>query len=268
MAVIREPVGGDAIVVEDVWKRFRKSTLPSGYTTLKSLLLGRRRRKEGGVSYRQVLRGVSFRVPAGETWGILGPNGAGKSTLLRLLTGIYRPDRGSILVRGRVASLLELGAGFHPEFSGRENVTLNGIVLGMSKREIQERYDAIVDFAELADVMDEPVRTYSTGMFMRLGFSIAVHSEPDVLFLDEILAVGDASFTAKCQDRIREFQAAGKTLLMVTHDLTSVQSYCSHAIRLGGGTIEDQGEPAAVVERYVRETSRDGGARPAEVSGQ
>lgn len=264
---MHEPARGDAVVVEDVWKRFRKSTLPSGYTTLKSLVLGKGRRRGGGASYRQVLRGVSFRVPAGETWGILGPNGAGKSTLLRLLTGIYRPDRGRIVVNGRVASLLELGAGFHPEFSGRENVTLNGIVLGMSKREIQERYDAIVDFAELADFMDEPVRTYSTGMFMRLGFSIAVHSDPDVLFLDEILAVGDASFTAKCHDRIREFQAAGKTLLMVTHDVASVRAYCSRVIRLGGGTILDEGPPDPVVERYLRDMNRDGGERPAEVSG-
>jgi len=160
--VTHEPTGTDAIVVEDVWKRFRKSNLPAGYTTLKSLLLGRARKREGGTEYREVLRGISFRVGAGETWGILGPNGVGKSTLLRLLTGIYRPDRGRITVKGRVASLLELGAGFHPEFSGRENVTLNGIVLGMSKREIQERYDKIVAFAELEEYMDEPVRTYST----------------------------------------------------------------------------------------------------------
>lgn len=207
--------------------------------------------------YREVLRGVSFRVPRGETWGLLGPNGAGKSTLLRLLTGIYRPDRGRITVRGRVASLLELGAGFHPEFSGRENITLNGIVLGMTKREIRDQFDAIVHFAELEEFIDEPVRTYSTGMYMRLGFSVAVHADPDVLFLDEILAVGDASFTAKCQEKIRGFQKAGKTLLMVSHDMNAVRRYCARAIRLGGGTILDEGEASGVVDRYEKDSQAE-----------
>jgi ABC-type polysaccharide/polyol phosphate transport system ATPase subunit len=247
-----------AIVVEDVWKRFRKSSLPAGYTTIKSLLLGRAKKREGGIRYKEVLRGISFRIDPGQTWGILGPNGAGKSTLLRLLTGIYRPDRGSITVRGRVASLLELGAGFHPEFSGRENVMLNGIVLGMSKREIQARFEEIVAFAELEESIDEPVRTYSSGMFMRLGFAVAAHSDPDVLFLDEILAVGDASFAAKCQERIRAFHAAGKTMLMVTHDMGAIREFCSHAIRLGDGVVVDEGPPGQVVERYLAATQPGG----------
>jgi lipopolysaccharide transport system ATP-binding protein len=185
-----------ALSLQDVWKRFRKARLSRNYTTLKSLFL-RKTSSAARVEYREALRGISFDLPRGETWGIIGPNGSGKSTLLKLITGIYHPDRGRIEVRGKIASLIELGAGFHPDFSGRENVILNGIVLGMSKKEILSRFDEIVAFAELADFIDEPVRTYSTGMYMRLAFSIAVHVDPEVLLLDEILSVGDEAFSWK-----------------------------------------------------------------------
>lgn len=246
-----------AIQVHDVWKRFRRARLGNNYTTIKSLFLGRGPRgKETRVRYHQVLRGVSFQVPRGETWGVIGPNGVGKSTLLKLLTGIYRPDQGSVFVQGRLASLIELGAGFHPDFTGRENITLNGIVLGMTRADVERRFDAIVDFAELGDFIDEPVRTYSTGMYMRLGFSIAVHVDPDVLLLDEVLSVGDESFAGKCLDRLSQFQERGKTMLMVTHDLTAVETYCSHALRLGDGVIVDEGPPADVATRYREEVAR------------
>lgn len=239
-----------AIQVQDVWKRFRRSSLSNRYTTLKSLLLRTDARSRPEERYREVLRGVSFEIPAGATWGVIGPNGAGKSTLLKLLTGIYRPDRGRVRVEGRLASLIELGAGFHPEFTGRENITLNGIVLGMSKKQVEAKFDEIVAFSELGDFIDEPVRTYSTGMYMRLGFSIAVHVDPDVLLLDEVLSVGDESFARKCQERLAQFQANGKTLLLVTHDLGTAERYCSRLLRLGDGRIVDAGDPAEVIARY------------------
>ena len=246
--------GDVAISVQDVWKRFRRSRLRNRYSTLKSLLV-RRRAEAAPAEWRQVLSGVSFEVPQGETWGIIGPNGAGKSTILKLLTGIYRPDRGTIRVRGRLASLIELGAGFHPDFTGRENVMLNGIILGMTQKEIAARFDKIVEFAELGEFIDEPVRTYSTGMYMRLGFSIAVHVDPDVLFLDEVLSVGDESFSRKCRARLTSFQTGGKTLLMVSHDLGAVASYCSHVLRIGHGQIVDRGRPEDVIRRYREEVA-------------
>ena len=243
--------GGDvAIRVVDVWKRFRKARLRGNYTTLKSLLLGRASTSSRDVQYRDALRGVTLVVPRGETWGLIGPNGSGKSTLLKLLTGIYRPDRGRIEKNGKIASLIELGAGFHPDFSGRENVILNGMVLGMSKREVLSRFDEIVAFSELGDFIDEPVRTYSTGMYMRLAFSVAVHVDPDILLLDEVLSVGDEAFARKCRERILSFHGRGKTLLMVSHDLGAIESYCSRAVRLEEGQVVDEGAAFEVTSRY------------------
>lgn len=254
----REPaVTGDlALSVKDVWKRFRKARLRRNYTTLKSLFLGRASESSRAIQYRDVLQGVTIQMPRGQAWGLIGPNGSGKSTLLKLLTGIYRPDRGRIEKFGKIASLIELGAGFHPDFSGRENVILNGIMLGMSKREVLNRFDEIVAFSELAEFIDEPVRTYSTGMYMRLAFSIAVHVDPDILLLDEILAVGDEAFGRKCRDRIRSFHEHGKTLLMVSHDLYAIDSYCSRAMRLETGRIVDEGPAREVTARYRAEVER------------
>jgi ABC-type polysaccharide/polyol phosphate transport system ATPase subunit len=246
---------GPAVDVRDVWKRFRRTRLTNRYTTLKSLFL-RGRSSSRGAEYRQVLSGISFQVPRGETWGVIGPNGAGKSTLLKLLTGIYRPDSGSVRIQGRLASLIELGAGFHPDFSGRENIFLNGIVLGLSKREIRRRFDDIVAFSELEEFIDEPVRTYSTGMYMRLGFSIAINVDPEILLLDEVLSVGDAAFSRKCQAAIGGFQDRGTTLLMVSHDLGAVESYCSRVLRLGHGRIVDEGLPADVIHRYRQDVEK------------
>ncbi|MFH1277636.1 MAG: ABC transporter ATP-binding protein [Candidatus Eisenbacteria bacterium] len=248
-----------ALVVEDVAKRFRKARLARNYSTLKSLFLRRAPSGKPSHYYHQALDGVTFAVPAGATWGIIGPNGSGKSTLLKLVTGIYRPDRGRIETRGKVASLIELGAGFHPDFSGRENVMLNGIVLGMSKREIRDRFDDIVAFSELEDFIDEPVRTYSTGMYMRLAFSIAVHVDPDILLLDEILSVGDEAFARKSRDRIRSFQERGKTILMVSHDLEAIRSFCSRALLFADGRVVLEGEVGEVIDRYRSDVDRRSG---------
>jgi ABC-type polysaccharide/polyol phosphate transport system ATPase subunit len=240
-----------AIRLAGVCKRFRKYTVRGGYTTLKTSLVKRMFRAKFPVgNYLDVLNGIDLEIPAGLTLGIIGRNGSGKSTLLKIMAGIIRPDQGVVEVRGRVSPLIELGAGFHPEFSGRENVYLNGLVIGMSKAETEERYDSIVEFAGLADVIDDPVRTYSSGMYMRLAFSVAVHADPEVLLIDEILAVGDESFIGKCYERIAAFQEAGKTIVMVSHGLESIERWCHEAIWIDEGRIAARGYPAEVVRLY------------------
>jgi ABC-type polysaccharide/polyol phosphate transport system ATPase subunit len=168
-----------------------------------------------------------------------------------LLAGIYTPDKGSVTVTGSVSALIELGAGFHPDFSGRENIYLGGIMFGLSKKEITERFDKIVSYADLKDVIDQPVRTYSSGMYMRLGFSLAIHTDPDILLIDEVLAVGDAHFIHKCQDSISEFKRAGKTLIFVTHDLSSVSRWCDEAVWLESGKIKLKGHPRQITDSYL-----------------
>lgn len=182
--------------------------------------------------------------------GVIGRNGSGKSTLLKLITGIYKPSKGRVAVNGRVAALIELGAGFHPDFTGRENLMLAGIMMGLSRREIANRFDEIVDFAGLREVIDDPVRTYSSGMFMRLGFSVAVHTDPDVLLVDEVLAVGDAAFVRKSKERVSELRHSGKTLLLVSHDLEAVERWCDEVIWLHEGEVRDRGEPRRVIDHY------------------
>ncbi len=183
------------------------------------------------------LRDVSFEVYKGEVFGIMGHNGAGKSTLLALIAGVIKPSRGKINVRGRVAPLLELGMGFHPELTGRENVIINGLLLGMTKREILERFDAIVDFAELHDFIDEPIRIYSSGMVARLGFAIAVHTDPDILLVDEVLAVGDEQFQKKCLRKMDELRAQGITMVFVSHSRAQMESLCNRIMHLEHGQV-------------------------------
>lgn len=245
-----------AIRLCGVRKRFRKYTRRGGYTTLKTSLVNRIAKSPPG-NFLDVLNGIDLEIPAGLTLGIIGRNGSGKSTLLKIVAGILRPDRGSVEVRGRVSPLIELGAGFHPDFSGRENAYLNGLVIGMSKAETEERYAAIVEFAGLADVMDDPVRTYSSGMFMRLAFSVAVHADPDVLLVDEILSVGDESFTGKCYERIAAFQQAGKTIVMVSHGLDSIERWCHEALWIDEGRIAASGYPKEVIRLYHAATSSE-----------
>ena len=169
---------------------------------------------------------MSFTVPRGSTYGVIGRNGSGKSTALKLVAGITKPTSGTVRVDGRISALIELGAGFHPEISGRENVYINGIMLGLTKRQVQDRFDEIVDFAELREFIDAPVKTYSSGMYMRLGFAVAIHVDPDVLLVDEVLAVGDEGFVHKCLDKFSEFRRRGKTILLVTHSLNLVERFC------------------------------------------
>jgi ABC-type polysaccharide/polyol phosphate transport system ATPase subunit len=197
------------------------------------------------------LDGVSFEVPKGTTFGVIGENGSGKSTMLKLLAGITKPTRGSLHVDGRVSALIELGAGFHPEISGRENVAINGIMLGLSRREVQERFSDIVAFAELERFIDAPVKTYSSGMYARLGFAVAIHVDPEVLLIDEVLAVGDEAFTRKCLDKIGEFRRRGKTILLVTHSLGLAEKMCDEVLWLRQGKLADQGDPKRVIDAYL-----------------
>ncbi|MEZ5316682.1 MAG: ABC transporter ATP-binding protein [Vicinamibacterales bacterium] len=202
------------------------------------------------------LQDVSFQVPAGCTFGVVGRNGSGKSTALKVVAGITKPTSGTVHVQGRISALIELGAGFHPEISGRENVFINGIMLGLSKREIQKRFDEIVEFAELAEFIDAPVKTYSSGMYMRLGFAVAIHVDPDILLIDEVLAVGDEGFTHKCLDKFAEFRRRGKTILLVTHSLNLVERFCDEAVWLDAGRRKAQGDPKRVIGAYVTDVER------------
>ncbi len=196
------------------------------------------------------LKDVSFKVKQGETVGVIGRNGSGKSTLLQVLCGILRPTVGEIVVNGRVSALLELGAGFHPEFSGRENVYMNGAIMGLSRKEMDFRFQEIADFAEIGAFIEQPVRTYSSGMFVRLAFACAVNIAPDILIVDEALAVGDAYFQQKCMQKIMEFRENGGSMLLVSHDMTSVKTLCDSAILLDKGVVIERGDPARVVDRY------------------
>ena len=199
---------------------------------------------------------MSFTVPAGKTYGIIGRNGSGKSTALKLVAGITKPTTGTVKVNGRISALIELGAGFHPEISGRENVFINGIMLGLTKREVAKRFDEIVEFAELQDFIDAPVKTYSSGMYMRLGFAVAIHVDPDVLLVDEVLAVGDEGFTHKCLDKFGEFKRRGKTILLVTHSLGLVERFCDEALWLDSGAVRGEGDPKRVVGAYLTDVER------------
>jgi ABC-type polysaccharide/polyol phosphate transport system ATPase subunit len=222
------------------------------FSTLKSALLQRSILRDLQPSETfPALTDVSFSVPKGSTYGVMGRNGSGKSTALKLVAGITKPTSGTIHVEGRISALIELGAGFHPEISGRENVFINGIMLGLTKREIQERFDEIVDFAELREFIDAPVKTYSSGMYMRLGFAVAINVNPDVLLVDEVLAVGDEGFTHKCLDKFAEFKRSNKTILLVTHSLNLIERFCDEALWLDNGHAMSHGDPKRVVGAYL-----------------
>lgn len=195
---------------------------------------------------------ISFEVKRGETLGIIGANGSGKTTLLKLLNGILMPDKGRIEIKGRVGALIEVGAGFHAMLTGRENIYVNGAILGMSKKEIDKKFDDIVDFADICEFIDSPVKHYSSGMYVRLGFAIAVHSEPDILLVDEVLAVGDEEFRRKCMSKLNEFRSTGKTIVLVSHSMELIQGYCNRAMWVDAGVIKDTGVPRDVIDRYFR----------------
>jgi ABC-type polysaccharide/polyol phosphate transport system ATPase subunit len=193
---------------------------------------------------------VSFTVAPGEALGIIGPNGAGKSTTLRLAAGIYPQDSGDIVVRGRVSALIELSAGFHPDLSGRENIYLGGALLGLRKRQLREVFDEIAEFADIGEFLESPVRTYSTGMAVRLGFAVAAYVPADVLLVDEVLAVGDQEFRTKCMNRMAERRREGASILFVSHNLGAVESFCDRALLLTEGQIRAEGDPAETIEAY------------------
>jgi lipopolysaccharide transport system ATP-binding protein len=202
------------------------------------------------------LRDVSFRVKAGESLGILGPNGAGKSTLLSVISSIHHPDAGSVSVNGSIAALLELGSGFHYDLTGRENITLNASLLGLDRKQVRERFASIVAFSELEDFIDEPLRTYSTGMVMRLAFSVAVNTNPDILIIDEVLAVGDQQFQSKCIKKIFELKAAGHTLICVSHSAALIETLCDTGLWLNHGRAVMQGDVREVVRAYEAGATR------------
>jgi ABC-type polysaccharide/polyol phosphate transport system ATPase subunit len=242
----------NAIEVRNASKVYRRYSRRRQFATLKSALLsGSLIRDLAPDETFPALQDVTFDVPRGRTLGVIGRNGSGKSTLLKLVAGISKPTTGTVTVHGRISALIELGAGFHPEISGRENVFINGIMLGLTKREITRRFDEIVEFAELQDFIDAPVKTYSSGMYMRLGFAVAIHVDPEVLLVDEVLAVGDEGFTHKCLDKFAEFKRRGKTILLVTHSLGMVERFCDEAIWMNGGRLQAMGDPKRVVGAYI-----------------
>ncbi len=245
-----------AIEIENLTRMYQKYSARHRFKTFKSAMIKGNFFKSLKPDEKvTALDNISFRVEKGTTFGVIGENGSGKSTLLKVVTGIAKPTSGRVDVKGKVSALIELGAGFHPEITGRENVYINGIMLGLSKKEINEKYEEIVKFAELEDFIDAPVKTYSSGMYMRLGFSIAINVNPDVLLVDEVLAVGDASFVPKCLDRIQDFSRREKTILFVSHDLSTVQKICDRVAWLKAGRIQTIGEPRRVIDAYLQDVA-------------
>jgi ABC-2 type transport system ATP-binding protein len=238
-----------ALLVDDVSKTFTLRHTRA----LKELLVMAVKGRDLSNSFL-ALDGVSMCIDQGETVGLLGLNGSGKSTLLKLMAGVMEPDVGRVGVRGRIAGLIEVGAGFHPDLTGRENVYLNGAILGMSEGDIDRRFDAIVAFSEIERFIDTEVKFYSSGMFLRLAFSVAVHTEPDVFLVDEILAVGDEPFQHKCLERIRTLRGEGRTLVIVSHDLHMIEDLCSRGIVLEQGRVVTDGSAAEAVERLRRQS--------------
>lgn len=236
----------EAIRVQNLRKSFRLGH--EKYGTIKGLLLSFRRTR---YETMEALKGLTFSVQPGETLAVIGRNGSGKSTLLSIMAKVYKPTSGDVSINGRISTLLDLGAGFHPDLTGIENIYLNGSILGLKRREIQERFDEIVAFAELEKFIDAPIRTYSAGMTMRLGFSIAIQVDPDILLVDEVLAVGDENFQQKCYDKVREFQRMGKTIIFVSHDLKAVREVATRVIWLASGEIVADGPVDSVLNSYI-----------------
>lgn len=237
---------GNVIEVENITKKFRVY-LDKGHTLKEKILFKKRRNYED----RKVLRGISFQVKKGEAIGLIGHNGCGKSTTLKLLSRIMYPDTGEIRMKGRVSSLIELGAGFHPDLSGKENIYINASIFGLSRKEIDQRLEDIIAFSELEEFIDNPVRTYSSGMYMRLAFAVAINVDADVLLIDEILAVGDAGFQSKCFNRLKEIKAKGTTIVIVSHSMGQIEQICDRSIWIHEGEIRAEGIPKVVDMQYL-----------------
>lgn len=240
-----------AVTVQNLHKSFR---LPhEKHSGLKQFILSRLQGKHNkGFESQHVLRDVSFEIKKGDFLGIVGRNGSGKSTLLKLLAGIYAPDKGIVNINGSLTPFIELGVGFNPELTGRENVFLNGALLGFSRRDMEEMYDDIVDFAELGKFMDQKLKNYSSGMQVRLAFSIAIRAKSDILLLDEVLAVGDSAFQKKCFDYFRELRRNGQTVIFISHDMNAIREYCNRAIMIDKGRVVAEGSPDKVANKYIK----------------
>lgn len=238
----------NVIEVKNITKTF-KIFLDKSNTLKERIIFSKRRKYEE----RSVLKGISFDVKRGEAIGLIGHNGCGKSTTLKLLTRIMYPDSGSIEIKGRVSSLIELGAGFHPDMSGRENIYINASIFGLTRKEIDKRVEAIITFSELEEYIDNPVRTYSSGMYMRLAFSVAINVDADVLLIDEILAVGDVNFQQKCFEKLKEIKKDGTTIVIVSHSLPQIEQICERSFWIDGGRIREEGRPKVVHEKYLSE---------------
>lgn len=236
----------NVIEVNNVSKSF-KVYYDKGYSLKEKVIFWKRNRHE----VRQILNNISFSVKKGESIGLIGRNGCGKSTLLKMLTKIYYPNGGSIKINGRVSSLIELGAGFHPDMSGRENIYINASIFGLSRKEIDNRIESIIDFSEIRDFIDNPVRTYSSGMYMRLAFSVAINVDADILLIDEILAVGDANFQAKCYAKMKELKASGITIVLVSHGMQSIVEFCDKCLWIEHGVVKEYGTTEEVSSHYL-----------------
>ena len=239
-----------AIEVQDVYKTFNVY-LDKANSLKEKMLFWKRNRKE----VREVLKGINLNIKSGEAVALIGVNGSGKSTLLKLMTKIIYPNKGKILINGKLTSLLELGAGFHPDFSGRENIYFNASIFGLTKKQIDDRLEQIIEFSELGDYIDNPVRTYSSGMFMRLAFAVAINVDADILLVDEILSVGDQHFQEKCINKMKQLKKEGKTMVFVTHSLDSARELCDRAVWLSNGVLRLDGKTNEVIEKYIEETA-------------
>jgi len=243
-------VSQTAVQIDQVSKSFRR--VKQAPTSIKQRMTNKLRRRTLEYDDFWALQEISYEIKTGTSIGLIGPNGSGKTTLLKMIAGILRPTTGVITSRGRIAALLELGAGFHQELTGRENVYLNASILGLTKKETDAVFDSIVDFAELHDFIDTKVKFYSSGMYMRLGFAVAVHVDPDILLVDEVLAVGDEGFQRRCLDRIQSFQQEGRTIVLVTHVVDQVRDICTEGVMLLNGVVHQTGTPETVVREYRR----------------
>ena len=239
-----------AISVEHVYKSF--NVFYDKTNTIKEKILFWNKSKK---EVRDILKDINLEIKKGEVVGLIGVNGSGKSTLLKLMTKIIYPNKGKLETKGKLTSLLELGAGFHPDFSGRENIYFNASIFGLTRKEIDERLEQIIDFSELKDFIDNPVRTYSSGMYMRLAFSVAINVDADILLIDEILSVGDQHFQEKCFQKLEELKSQGKTIVFVTHGMDSVKRFCTRAVWLHKGEIKMDADTETVVQKYIEETA-------------
>ena len=242
-----------AISVENVEKSF-KIYKDKGFTLKERILFFKSR---NAYVKNNILRGISFDIEKGDILGIVGKNGSGKSTLLKLITKIIYPDSGSIKINGKVSSLIELGAGFHPDMTGRENIYINASIYGLTKKEIDSKLDTIIKFSELEEFIDSPIRTYSSGMYMRLAFSVAINVEAEILLIDEILSVGDANFQAKCIRKMQELKNSGITIVIVSHDLHTMEKLCNKVIWIESGKIKRNGIPNEVLKEYIEHTTEN-----------